>query len=218
MDSNNLIQSISAKDVNIDHFSRLAIQDETVRDELVKQLCTHPHIMVYYHCYYVLSKASQERPDLFYAYWQMIAPLLKHKNSYHRDIAMTLLAHLMRVDSQNLFLQVFDEYFEHLNDLKFMTAQYCVRNCAEILTYKPELTNPIITLLLGVEQHCDYSEKQKALLKGDVLDIIDPVYAAVTDRQGVNDFIHANCASISPKTKARARVLAEKYGLSSREL
>jgi hypothetical protein len=47
--------------------------------------------MVYYHCYYVVEKASQKRPELFYPYWDDIAALLVHKNSYHRDFALDIL-------------------------------------------------------------------------------------------------------------------------------
>ena len=73
MDVTELIREISVDDVDVDRFVHLAIEQEHVRDEIVRQMMTHPHIMVYYHCYYVVKKASQERPELFYPYWHDIA-------------------------------------------------------------------------------------------------------------------------------------------------
>ena len=66
MDTAELLQAIAAKDVDVDRFVRLAICDAQIRDVIVHQMVTHPHILVYYHCYYIVDKASQERPDLFY--------------------------------------------------------------------------------------------------------------------------------------------------------
>jgi hypothetical protein len=106
MNADELIAQISDKNLDIDRFVQQAIEDRNARDEIVRQMVANPNIMVYYHCYYVVDKASQERPDLFYPYWSEIAPLLKHKNSYHRDFAMTILANLTRVDDENLFSRV----------------------------------------------------------------------------------------------------------------
>ena len=133
MNIRRLIREISAKDVDVDRFVRLAIRDDQIREEIVRQMRTHPHIMVYYHCFYIVSKASIERPDLFYPHWHEVASLLKHKNSYHRDFALTIIANLTQVDQGNLFSKIFHDYFEHINDEKFMTGQCCVQNSIKIL-------------------------------------------------------------------------------------
>jgi hypothetical protein len=150
MNTTELIQEVSVKGVDIDKFVRLAISEDHIRGEIIKQMVTHPHIMVYYHCYYVASRASQERPELFYQYWPEIVSLLKHKNSYHRDFALTILANLTQADQGNLFSKIFYDYFEHINDEKFMTGQCCVQNSIKILRNKPELQEQIIALLLDM--------------------------------------------------------------------
>jgi len=213
MNTTELIQEISVKDVDVDKFVQLAISEDPTRDEIIKQLLTNPSIMVYYHCYYVISKASQARPDLFYQYWPETALLLKHKNSYHRDIALTIIANLTQVDQEDLFSKIYHDYFEHINDTKFMTGQCCVKNSIKIFKHKPELRNQIIALLLDVDNECAYSEKQRALLKSDILDILDEVYEEVSDKKGVDEFIKAGISSISPKTRRKAKELVGKYGL-----
>lgn len=213
MNTAELIQEISVKDVDVDEFVHLVIREDHTRDEVIKQLLTNPDIMVYYHCYYVVDKASQARPELFYPYWSELVPLLKHKNSYHRDIALTIIANLTRVDHDNLFYTIYHDYFEHMNDIKFMTGQCCVRNSRKILRNKPELGNQIISLLLDVDNQCTYTEKQKELMKSDVLEILDEVYKEAIDKEGIDRFIKAGVNSISPKTRHKAKELVEKYGL-----
>lgn len=213
MNTTELIQEISVKDVDVEKFVLLALGDDHIRDEIVRQMLTHPHIMVYYHCFYVIKRASHERPELFYHYWHDIASLLHHKNSYHRDFALTIIANLTRVDHENRFLAIFDDYFAHLNDAKFMTAQCCVQSSVNILRSKPELRDRIIALLLDVDHQCAYPEKQRALLKCDVLEVLDDVYNTVSDNERVHAFVKAGINSISPKTRRKAKELVGKYGL-----
>lgn len=213
MDTTELIQAISANNVDIDKFVQVAITDERAREEIIHQMAINPNISVYYHCYYVVSKASQVKPELFYRYWSDMAALLDHKNSYHRDIALTILANLTQVDWENKFAEISQDYFNHVNDPKFMTGQCCIINTLKIFRHKPEMRNQIIALLLDMDNQCNYSEKQTALLKSDILDIFDAVYEEAGEKARINEFINASMTSISPKTKRKAKELARKYAL-----
>jgi hypothetical protein len=213
MNPTELIQAISVEDPDIDLFVRVAFQNEDDRDEIVRQMVTNPNIMVYYHCYDVASKASRERPDLFLKYWSEIAALLHHENSYHRDIALTILANLTRVDQDDCFSELFDDYFKHIDDKKFMTGKCCVQNSLKIIRNKPELKDQIIALLLDVDHRCGYPEKQMALLKWDVLDVLENVYSEIRRKKGADAFIRACTSSVSPKTKRKAKEMVVKFGL-----
>ena len=208
-----LAEAISKKDFELDQFVRLVVRDSGIRDEVIHQMLTNPHIMVYYHCFEVISKASQQEPDLFYAYWQDIVSLLDHQNSYHRDFALTILANLTEVDREDRFLMVFEAYCEHFNDEKFMTAQCFVKNCGKILKHKPERRETIAALLMDVENRCNYPVKQKELLKADILDVLDEVYFDLPVRKKAEQFFRQAGDSLSPKTRKKARVLIRKYSL-----
>jgi hypothetical protein len=213
MHTGNLAKKIAEQDFNVDTFVQMIIQDDSIRDEIIKQLMTHEDIMVYYHAFYIVSHASQERPDLFYKYWPDFASLLNDKNSYHRDFSLTILANLTQVDHPDLFANLFDDYFKHVNDQKFMTARCCIRNIQKIIKNKPALSERIMLILLDVDALCSYSEKQKALLKGDVLEIFDEVYSTVDDKSKMEQFIRLEVDSPSPKTKRKAVQLVGKYNL-----
>ena len=213
MNTKEMIEKISEKDFEVDEFVHLALTYQQARDEIVNQMVSHAHIMVYYHCYYVISKASQEEPHLFYEYWDQIAGLLKHKNSYHRDFAIVIIGNLTEVDHENRFSEIEGDYFACLNDEKFMTGNCCLQNLVKIYRHKEELRQKIFDLLLDIDQQCDYTQKQKGLLKFDVLEIFDEIYAGVQEKELINEFIRREVNCISPKTRKKAKELTKKYSL-----
>lgn len=208
-----MVEKIVEKDFDVDEFVQLAIRDENAREEIVNQMLTNSAIMVYYHCYYVVDKASQKRPGLFYRYWDEIAELLHHKNSYHRDFGLEIIGNLTKVDHENRFSEIVEDYFGIINDEKFMTGNCCVRNLQKIYKHKAELRERIIRTLLDIDNRCDYTEKQKGVLKSDVLEVLDEIYEGVQDREDINAFIRAEISSVSPKTRKKAKQLVRKYGL-----
>jgi hypothetical protein len=213
MDASEIIEQIKKKDFDVNAFAQLAIKNQRVRNEIVRQMLFNAEIMVYYHCYYVVDKASQERPEIFYSYWREIAELLHHNNSYHRDFALEIIGNLTRVDQENRFAEIKDEYFSIVNDEKFMTGNCCVKNLLKIYRAKPEQREQIMKILLDIDNHCDYTEKQKAVLKADVLDIFNEIYGGVVERNRINEFIRKEANCISPKTRKKAKELIKKYSL-----
>lgn len=123
---------------------------------------------------------------MFYHYWDDFKSLLIHENSYHRDFALVILANLTLVDEENKFIDLFEDYFSHLNDVKFMTARACVQNTRKILANKEELRNDTIKILLDLDNRCDFPQKQKSLLKSDVLDLFDEFYEQIVDKEDIH--------------------------------
>lgn len=209
----NLILRISDKDINIPEFAEISIVDSEMRDTIVNLMLNNQDIMVYYNSYYIISRASELKPELFYKYWDDFLLLLNHQNSYHRDFALNLLANLTRVDKENKFSLIFDEYFSHINDEKFMTSRQCIQNTSKILGNKAELTGNIINILLNIDARCDFPEKQKALLKSDVIDLFDEFYEQINDKEMINEFVKPELDSISPKTRKKAKNFIRKYSI-----
>ncbi|PAB60342.1 hypothetical protein [Anaeromicrobium sediminis] len=208
-----LIEKIADKNVNVNEFAKAVLHDESTRVEVIKQLLTNNNIMVYYHCYYIISRASEEKPELFYEYWNDFVYLLDHKNSYHRDIGLTIIGNLTKIDENNLFSSIFPKYIEHFNDDKFMTAQCFVKNLKNVVRYKNEYIEQIIKLLVDVEKICIYPKKQKELLKSDIIEVLDAVYENTTNKDVIVDFIRSQSTSESPKTKKKVKQFLKKHGL-----
>ena len=213
MIKNNLIERIADKNVNIDEFVEAVLGDENTREEIIKQLLTNTNIMVYYHCYYIISKASEEKPKLFYEHWDDFASLLDHKNSYHRDIGLTIIANLTKADEKNLFSNVYNKYIERFNDEKFMTAQCFVRNIKKVVKHKNEYVEKVVSLLLDVDNRCNYPQKQKELIKSDIIEVLDEAYEKTRDKNKIIEFISSQSGSISPKTRKKANEFLKKHVL-----
>lgn len=208
-----MILKISDDNVNISEFAEIIIIDSEIRDTVVYLMLNNQDIMVYYNSYYIISRASELKPELFYNYWDDFLQLLNHQNSYHRDFALILLANLTGVDKEDKFSLIFDDYFSHINDEKFMTSRQCIQNTAMILTNKDELTDEIINILLDIDARCDFPEKQKALLKSDVIDLFNEFYEQINYKERINKFVKAELDSISPKTKKKAKNFVRKYSI-----
>ncbi|SNR91630.1 hypothetical protein SAMN05446037_1001399 [Anaerovirgula multivorans] len=213
MTESSLIERVANKNVNIYEFVEVVINDENIREEIIKQLLTNNRIMVYYHCYYIISKASEEKPKLFYKYWDDFASLLNHKNSYHRDIGLTIIANLTKVDEKDLFSILYEQYIKHFNDTKFMTAQCFVQNLKKIIKHKSEYIERVVELLLEVENRCNYLQKQKELLKSDIIEVLDEAYQQIKHQNIIEEFIRSQSNSISPKTKKKAKEFLKKHKL-----
>lgn len=213
MSEKSLIEKISDKDVDICSFAELVVDDESLREEVINQLLTNKDIMVYYHCYYIIAKASEENPKLFYKYWDDFSSLLKHENSYHRDIGLTIIANLTKADEKDLFSILYKQYIEHFNDTKFMTGQCFVKNLKKIIKYKSEYIERVVELLLEVDNRCNYLEKQKELLKSDIIEVLGEVYEKTKYKSEIEEFVIYQSNSISPKTKKKAKEFLKRYGL-----
>ncbi|MDP4093425.1 MAG: hypothetical protein Q8920_08695 [Bacillota bacterium] len=218
MGNQTIVEEIKCKNIDVEYFSKRIIKDESLRNELVRQLLTNKDIMVYYHCFYVISRASEIRADLFYTYWHDFELLLSHKNSYHRDIGATIIANLVCADKNHYFYNIIDDYLMHINnDEKFMTAQCFVRNLAKIAKSTKDLWPKIVGILLAVDKNSSYPEKQRELLKSSILEVFDVVYEECDLKNEINSFIQAALTSSSPKTRKKAIELVKKYHLLKEE-
>ena len=75
-DLEEILEEISKKGFERIKFVDLIINDDHLRDFLVDSMINNREIMKYYHCFYIISDASEMRPELFYKYWDDLANLL----------------------------------------------------------------------------------------------------------------------------------------------
>lgn len=213
MNKEDLLFQISKKDFDKAYFVELILSDAVVRELLVEEMLTNKKIMVYYHCYYVISEASERSPELFYTDWSRYLDLLHHTNSYHRDIGLTILANLVAVDVQKFDL-IIDEYFGLLQDEKFMTAECCLKNLEKIILLKPKYADAFVHRIIDILHTSRYSEKQQALFSGKLVELFDHVYEYLEDKKRMYDFALMNSDSISPKTRKIVKAFIKKYDIN----
>lgn len=104
-----------------------------------------------YGCGKILMDLSEETPEKLYPYMDS---LIGHLDSNYRIItwqAMTIIANLTRVDSENKFDKVFDKYYSFLDNEYMVTVANVVGHSGKIALAKPNLVNRITDKLLKVE-------------------------------------------------------------------
>ena len=213
MDIENLLKEISDPDVDVEKHVKSILNDKEIRRELVNQMTVNEHIMVYYHCYYILDKASSRNPELFYEYWKNFEKLLDHKNSYHRTIGLVMISNLIKADKEKFFDKISDKYFMFINDEKITTARDCVICTGKILRQRPDYIDRAVKLYLNMEKICKFKENQKALLLYDMFVIFEEFYEKTLYKKEINKKILENFENVSPKTRKKAGELRKKFSI-----
>lgn len=201
MNSSTWLKSVSQKNVDVEHYAKKCLVDAQFRDWVVQQMVEHSQIMVYYHSYYIVSRASELKPVLFYDYWEIFSELLMHKNSYHRDFGLTILANLIEADREGRFEGIKPLYFDLINDEKFMTAECCVTNLIKIMRASPVYCESVVQHLLKNAENTHHKANQKALLAGKVIAVFEVAYEHSTQQSEIEAFINRHAESTSPKTR-----------------
>ncbi|WP_099203409.1 hypothetical protein [Miniphocaeibacter massiliensis] len=201
----NLIKEIKKENFDIDFYVKEIQENFDIRNEVISNLLYNKDTMVYYHCYYILDKATKENPVLFYKYWNDFYSLLSYKNYYYRDIGLTLLANLSKIDKENLFDRIKNEYFSHLNEANFEMANNCVKNINIVCKNKSKYLQEVVEIYLNIEKIVDFPEKQRELIKFEIIKFFDMNYENIEKKEKVIEFIQKATSSISPKTRRRAK-------------
>lgn len=206
-----LARQISQNNIDIDYFVNIILKDKQLRNEIVDIIINHPK--AYYYGYIILDKATELNPKLFYKYWDEFAKLLNHKNTYHRQIGIVILSNLSKVDKDDNFSKIIDNYLKCLYDKKIHIGVYTTKYLKEIIKNKPQYREKIINELLHHREETPYSQKQEALLEYGILEIFENIYNEIEKKENINAFIIDKQESISPKTKKKSKEMIRKLGI-----
>ncbi len=96
----------------------------------------------------VIRLVSESVPELVYPYFKQIASLIDSKNSFIKWGAIITISNLVAVDQQELFLNIFEQYFAMLDDNKMVTAANVAGNAWKIALRYPDLEPDITSRLI----------------------------------------------------------------------
>jgi hypothetical protein len=156
-----------------------------------------------YNTFKVLQKISQNNPKTLYKHWSFFENLLTSKNTYHKSLAVQILANLTKVDTENKFQKIFNQYYNLMND-SIIVARNIVANSGKIATAKPDLQDRIIEKLMNIDET---TQKHKDLLKGDAIESFDLIFEHAKNKKVILNFVKEQRDCESPRT----RKIAEKF-------
>jgi hypothetical protein len=145
-----LIKQIANKTLTKEALLKKAEQDFTLIPILLEGV-TSSNATVRYTCGRVLVVLSESYPENLYNYMQELIELLKSDFSIIKWNGMRIIANLAAVDRNNVFDDIFEDYFSLLNDGYMVTVANLVTFSSKIGLAKPYLANKIAKELLKVE-------------------------------------------------------------------
>jgi hypothetical protein len=143
----------------------------------------------------VLLHISEENPQSLYPHWDFLAEMLDSDNAYWKLIAVRLIANLTAADSENRFEQIFDKYYNLLND-SVIVAGYVTANSGRIARAKPELQAEITNRLLNIDKT---TQKHKDLIKAGAIESFGEYFAEAKDKEKIIEFVRQQLNGESPR-------------------
>jgi hypothetical protein len=199
---------LDKKGVDIEGLAHNSLSDNDLFEELMGGILSKDEV-TRYNSYQILLRVSEEHPDFLYPCWDYFHKMLKSKNSFHQNIAINILANLSKVDVENIFEDIFEDYYRILAGERAMTASHAALKSSTIYINKPELQSRIIDKLLIIDEI--HQGKQKELVKSYAIEALIKIYPHAEDKERIKEFVKSQLDSSSPKTRAKAALFLEKY-------
>lgn len=190
--------SLDDKRLDIKKLAHEVLENEQLFNELLAGVKSKDNT-IRSNSFKTLLLISEEEPEFLYPKWDYFQEMLKSPNSYHKYVAIYILANLTSVDEKNKFNNIFHEYYGILGGEKVMTASHVALNSPTIIKNKPELESKIIENLLNIDTI--HKGKQKELVKAYVIEALRKIYPDAHDKDKIQEFVESQLESSSPKTR-----------------
>jgi hypothetical protein len=195
------------KGVNPEALAQLALEDEKVLREAFDGVLSKNDV-VRQNSFQTLNFLSEKHPDRIYGKWDFFADLIRRGNSFHKYIAVWIIANLTKADPENKFEKLFDDYYGLLGDKSVIPAGHVATKSGKIALAKPELQAKITNRLLDIDNTV---QRHKDLVKSGAIESFDAYFEESKDQARIIEFVKAQLNCESPKTRKTAREFLEKW-------
>ena len=203
-----MLSELTKKDVDTEFIAEKALKDKDVLSALYEGILSKTDT-VRENSFKALLLISETHPEVLYPHWDYFANLLDSTNSYTVYIGMYIIAHLVKVDTENIFDKVFDRYYSIFSGKRTMTAAHAAKLSGKIAIYKPALQGKITERLLSIDEI--HKGSQKELIKGYAIEAFSEYFEEAEDKEEILQFVRGQLQSTSPKTKKTAEEFLEKW-------
>jgi len=151
-----------------------------------------------------MEELVEKIPEKIYPKFDFFRELTQSENAFHRAIGATTIAALTKVDTQHKFEEIFEQYFQLLDDQSVMVARYLSRVSGKLLQYKPELQDPLTEKLLGIDE-THHDPDKKGLIWGDIIEALSVNFERSHYKDEIIEFVTRQLGSKSPSTVKKAK-------------
>jgi len=197
------------KKVDVESLAKKAIKDKNILSELLKGILAKKD-EIRDPSFKALLYISKEHPELIYSEWDYFTELLTSDNSFHKYIAIYLIASLTRVDKENKFEKIFDKYYDLLDDKSVIPSSHTAKNSGKIATAKPNLQTKITNKLLSIDE-THHKPERKDLIKGYAIEAFNEYFQKAENKKEILEFVKNQLKSKSPTTIKKAKEFLKKW-------
>ena len=203
-----MLPEMNDKNADIESMAEKALADERLLSEMLDGLRSKNETFRY-NCFKVLMLISREHGEVLYPQWDFFVELLESDNTYRKLSGLQLIANLTRVDEDGKFEEIFDKYYNLLNDRGTILAAYLAANSGKIARAKPHLQAGVTDRLLDIERV--YQGKQIELVKSHVIEAFGEYFEEAEHKERIKEFVRNQLSSESPRTRKQAKAFLDKW-------
>ena len=207
------MSSIESKESTPESVAEKALKDEKVLQELLNGVLSKKDV-VRQNSFQTLNFLSEKHPERIYGKWNFFANLIRRGNSFHKYIAIWIIANLTKADPENKFEKLFDDYYGLLGDKSVIPAGHVAAKSGTIALAKPELQSKITNRLLEIDNTV---QRHKDLVKSGAIEAFDAYFEQSKDQKRILEFVKVQLDCESPKTRKMAEGFLEKWNKNDGE-
>lgn len=157
-----------------------------------------------------LRMLSEENPKLLYNHWDFFRDLLRAKNNYLKMHALYIITNLCKVDKEEKFERVFEDFYDLLDCESLMIANHTALVFGKIAKAKPKMREKITEQLFNIES-THWESKRKDLIKGYAIKAFSEYFELAKNKDAILDFVSNQLSSESSSTKKEAIEFLKKF-------
>ena len=136
--------------------------------------------------------------------WDYFAEFLDSNNTYWKISAILIIANLAKIDRDNKFENLFEKYYQLLDDRSMITAVYAASSSGKIVRAKPSLEARVTGELLDIDR-THHSSDRRDLIKAGIMEAFDEYFEEAREKAKIIGFVEQQLTSASPKARKIAR-------------
>lgn len=155
-------------------------------------------------CAKALRIVSHQRPDRLYPHLDFFVRLLEHPNKILQWEAAGVLSQLARVDTEDKFAAIFEQYFSPIPGPVMITAANVIRGGARIARAKPELADRIAAEVLRVAKARYKTPECRNVAIGHAILALGEFFHLIRNPAPVVQFVRRQLRNPRPATRKKA--------------
>lgn len=159
----------------------------------------------------ILRIISEQRPEILYPHFDLFVTFLDSENNFLKWGALSIVANLTAVDSDNKFEDALGKYFSPIQGPALVAACNIIKGAAKIALAKPALTKRISTELLSIENGKYKTSECRNIALGQVIESISCFFDQIDDKEPVIRFINKQLTNTRAATNKKAEKFIRKH-------